>query len=252
MPKARAAALKALEIDNTLAEPHAALGFVGFNYDWDWRETEKQFKQAIALNPSYATAHHWYSHYSVAIGQFEESLAASRRALELDPLDLIINAHLAWHYDYARQYDRAIEQCRKVLEMDPKYFWPHFFLGLAYEQEQMYQQATAEFQKAITVSSATFALGGLGHTYAVSGKRGEALRVLGELKERSKRGYVPAFDIALIYAGLGEKDQAFEWLEKAYGEHSGGLAYLRVEPRLDNVRSDPRFADLLRRIGIPP
>jgi TolB-like protein/Tfp pilus assembly protein PilF/predicted Ser/Thr protein kinase len=251
MPKATAAAMKALALDDQLSEAHASLGFVSLHYDWDWREAEKQLKQAIALNPNYATAHHWYSHYAMAMGRSEESLAASKRALELDPLDDTINAHLAWHYYYARQYDQAIAQSRKTLELNPNSFWAHYFLGLAYEQKRMFAQAIPEFQQAIAVSSATFAKGALGHAYALLGNRSEALRLLSELKEPSPRGYVPSYNISVVYEGLGE-EQAFQWLEKAYEEHSSWSVYLKVEPRLDPLRSDPRFADLLRRIGLPP
>jgi serine/threonine-protein kinase len=253
MPKAKAAAEKALEIDEGLAEAHASLAFARLHYDWDWSATEMECKRGIELNPNYASVHHWYSHYLTVVGQSEESLAESNRSLELDPLDLVINAHLAWHYYFAGQYDQAIEQCHKTLELYPASFWPRFFFALAYEQKGMYGEAFREFQKAITVSgNVTYAAAGLGHAYAVSGKKAEAQTLLKELKGLSEQKYVQSYDIALIYAGLGDKDQAFDWLEKACRDRSGWMPYLKIEPRLNGLRSDPRFEDLLGRIGLEP
>jgi TolB-like protein/Tfp pilus assembly protein PilF len=251
MRKAKAAALKALEMDDTLAEAHTSLAFTKLNYDWDWSGAEREFKRAIELNPNYDNAHHWYSHYFTAMGQTEESLAESKRALELDQLGLIMNEHLGWHYFYARQYDLAIEQFRKTLEMDPNYGLTHWYLGMAYEQKAKYVEALAELQKGKDLLKENVGVeADLGHTYAVSGNREEAQKVMDELEELSKQRYVSSYHIALIYTGLGEKDRAFEWLEKAYEERSDLLVYLKVEPRLDRLRSDPRFTRLLHRMGL--
>jgi tetratricopeptide (TPR) repeat protein len=253
MPKAKQAAMKALEIDDTLAEAHTSLAQTRFLYDWDWPGAEIEYKRAIDLNPNYATVHHWYSHYLLAMGRVQESLAESLRALDLDPLDLPITTHLGWHYLYAREYDRAIEQLRKALDMDSRFLPAHLFLGQAYLQEAMYDKATAELQQAISLSRETpVMVAVLGYCYAMSGKRGEAQMILHKLNALSKQRFVPSQEIATIHTALGEKDQAFEWLRRAYEERYSGLAYLKNDPALDGLRSDPRFADLMRRVGLAP
>jgi TolB-like protein len=254
MPKARAAAMRALELDERLAEAHTSLARVLAIYDWDWPGAEKEFKRAIELNPRYAIAHQWYGDYFEVMGRHNEAIAEERRALELDPLSLTINFELGLAFYYARNYDQAIEQFQKTLELDPNFPPPHQFLPAAYEQKGMYGEAIAGFQKGITPRGGSewpMSAPGLGHVYAVSGKKAEARTVLNELKQLSGQEYVPAYDIALIYAGLGEKDQAFAWLEKAYEERSFPMAWLKVEPQWDSLRSDPRFADLVRRVGLP-
>jgi serine/threonine-protein kinase len=251
-PKAKAAAMKALEMDDTLAEAHTSLAFIKLNFDWDWAGAEREFKRAIELNPNHDNAHHWHSHYLMAMGRTDESLAESKRALELDPLSLILNVHLGWHYTNARQYDLAIEQLRKALEMDPNFGVGHWYLGLAYEQEGKYSEAENELRKAKDLLKDNEAIAAdIGRVYAVSGKKDQALKVIDELKELSKRRYVSSYHLAMIYNGLRDKDQAFEWLENAYRERSDMLVYLKVEPRLDSLRSDQRFADLVRRVGLP-
>src|SRR2546425_2930415 len=251
-PKAKAAAMKALEMDDTLAEAHTSLAFISLNFDWDWAGAEREFKRAIELNSNYDNAHHWYSHYLMAMGRTQESLAESKRALELDPISLIMNVHLGWHYTNARQYDLATEQLSKALEMDPNYGLGHWYLGLAYEQEGKYSEAENELRKAKDLLKDSEGIAAdMGHVYAVSGKKDQALKVIDELKELSKRRYVSSYRLAIIYIGLKEKDQAFEWLENAYRESSDLLVYLKVEPRLDSLRSDSRFTDLVRRVGLP-
>jgi eukaryotic-like serine/threonine-protein kinase len=252
MPKANAAALKALEIDDTLAEAHASLGYIRLHYDWDWQEAEKQFKRAIELNPRYPLAHHWYSHYLMTVGQPQTSLVESKRYLELDPLDPFANGHLLWHYYYAHEFDHLIEVCRDKLATDPNWFWLHFELGRAYEQKKMFKEAIAELGKASALQKdMTLATAALGHAFAVSGQTENARQVLGNLKKLSNQRYVSSADIAMVYAGLGDNDQAFAWLQRAYTERSWYLVVLRVDPRLDNLRSDPRYTDLLRRMGLP-
>ena len=250
--RAREAATKALGIDEKLAEAHTSLAIVKMEYEWDWAGAEREFKRAIELNPNSDEAHHQYSHYLTAVGRTRESLDESLHALELNPLSLNLNAHLGWHYLFARQYDQAIAQCRKTFEMDPNYPPAHEFIALAFEQKGMYAEAITEFQKARELSGDSSNLAAdLGHAYAISGRSEEALNIVDELKGMSKQRYVSSYDMAIIYLGLGQKDQAFEWLEKAYGEHSESLRYLKSDPRHDSIRLDPRFSDLVRRVGLP-
>jgi serine/threonine protein kinase/Tfp pilus assembly protein PilF len=252
MPKAKAAATRALELDNTLAEAHTSLAMINLHYDWNWPAAEREFQLALGLNPNYANAHHWYSHYLLPMGRTDESLAESRRALELAPFDLIINVHLGWHYLYTAQYDLAVDQFKKTLEMDQNYVQTHWYLGLTYEEKGMHGEAVAELQKALALAKeSTDIQAELGHAYAVAGKRVEAMHALDELRGLSERRFVSAYNIATIYAGLGQKDEAFDWLEKAYEERSDLLVYIKVDAKLAGLRSDPRFADLVRRVGLP-
>src|SRR5262249_51757143 len=211
---------------------------------------EGDFKRAIELKASYAPAHQFYASYLASLGRSEEAIEEAKRTQKLDSISLIINADLAWNYYLARRYDEAIEQCRNTLELDPNFFPAHRYLGLAYEQKAMYAEAIAELTKAATLAGGSAQLkAALGHAYAISGRKSEAREILGELEETAKVRYVSPYDIATVYAALGEKDQAFNWLHKAYDERSDWLAYLKVNPVFDNLRSDPRFIDLLRRVG---
>jgi eukaryotic-like serine/threonine-protein kinase len=249
--KAESAALKALEIDDTLAEAHTALGLIQFRSKWNWLKAESEFKRAIELNPNYALAYQYYALVLASVERQDEALSTIKRAQELEPVSFILNAAVARHLYWARQYDQAIEQLRKTLELDPNFMAAHFRLGLVYEQKGMYEEAIAQFSKARTISENNpFVIAGLGHVYGLSGNRKKAQELISELKELSKRRYVSAYDMAVIYSGLGERDQAFAWLEKAYQERAGSLVYLKVEPVFDPIRSDRRFADLLRRVGI--
>jgi TolB-like protein/Tfp pilus assembly protein PilF/DNA-binding XRE family transcriptional regulator len=251
MAKANAAATRALDLDNQLAEAHTTLAYRTIHHDWDWTTAEAQFQRAFDLNPNYAVCHHWYSHYLMAVGRVEESLHASERCLELDPLDLVINMHLGWHYHFARQYDQAIEQCWKTSELHPKSFWPAWFFGLAYEQLGQIDRAEEELQVAVKMSGdVTFAIAALGHLYAVVGKTAQARSIFDELTTRASRSYVPAYDIALVCAGLGWKDQALGYLSQARQERSGWMTYINVDPRLDPLREDPRFIDLLHHMRL--
>jgi serine/threonine-protein kinase len=252
MPKAKAAALKALEIDDTLAEAHVSLAHVKYYYDRDWAVAEREYKRAIELNPNYPIAHSWYAVYLMSAGRFDEALAQVRRAQELDPLSLPTNMALGWVLLNARQYDQSVEQLRKTLEMDPNFILAHHRLGLVYEQQGKYDEAIAEFRQVINLSAGKPpGIATLAHAYALSGKRAEAQKALAELQEMSKQRYVSPASIAIIYAALGDKDLAFDWLEKAAKARDVMLARLKVDPRFDSLRSDPRFADLERRIGIP-
>ncbi len=250
-PRAKAAAMKALELDDSLAEAHATLGGIRRTYDWDWAEAEKEFNRAIELNPNYAGAHQWRANLFNATGRREQGLSDMKRAVELDPLSLIINADLGRSFYLARQYGESLKQLQKTLDMDPTFGFAHIWLGQVYEQQNIFDKAISEFQKGVTLSGvSTYALARLGHAYGVAGKRREAQKVLNELNDLSKQKYVSSYDIALIYVGLGEKEQAFAWLEKAYHERS--MEFLKVDPQLDPLRSDPRFVELLRRTGLPP
>jgi TolB-like protein/DNA-binding winged helix-turn-helix (wHTH) protein/Tfp pilus assembly protein PilF len=256
MPLAKAAAMKALQLDDSLVEAHTGLARVLHVYDWDWPAAEKEFKRAIELNPRYAPTHQWYGGYLSAIGRFQEADAEKKRALELEPLSLAINFEAGLAFYFSRRYDEAIDRFQKTLELDANFPPPHALLAAAYEQKGMFEDAIAAFQKAITVTplrgiAQAQAIAGLAHVYAVSGRKAEARKILAELQRVSEHSYVPATDMALVYAGLEDKDKAFAWLDKAYEEHSFALSNLKVEPRFDPLRSDLRFADLLRRIGLP-
>ena len=255
-PKAKGAATKALEIDDTLAEAHTALGWVHWAYDWDWPGAEREYKRAIALNPSSAIAHFRYAEYLVTMGRFDEGLAESRRAQDIDPLSPRIIGGLAYHYLVAHRYDDSIAQFKKAIELYPNLVWLHAVLGWAYARKGMYAEAIAEHEKmgaqAYVVSTQNqFVSSGLGWIYGLAGKPNDALRVLQKFNELSPQTYVDFYQVGVIYAGLGDKNRVFESLEKAYAERSGQMSYLKVDPFWDNVRSDPRYVDLLRRMGLP-
>jgi DNA-binding winged helix-turn-helix (wHTH) protein/TolB-like protein/Tfp pilus assembly protein PilF len=250
--RAEAAAETALSLDDSLAEVHASLGYARLIDDWRWLEAGKELRRAIELNPLSSAAHHWYAHYLIALGQREESYDESRRALEIDPVDVVLNEHLGWHYLMARQYDLAIDQCRKTLDMDPALIQPRRVLGLAYLYKGDVPRAIEELQNSLRRSEAdpvTEAL--LARAFAAAGRRAEAKRVLGRLKELSNQRYVSSADTAAIYAGLGDKDEAFRWLEKAHGERSHSLIYLQADLGWEPLRADPRFSRLTRIIGLP-
>jgi serine/threonine-protein kinase len=252
-PRAKEAAMKALGLDDKLAEAHTSLGAVKFFYDWDWASAEREFRRAIEINPGYSDAHQMYSYHLSAVGRLDEALAEMRRAQELDPLSIAKIAGMGEIFNHKRQYDQAIEQYQKALEMDPNSGFVHWALGNVYVQKGMYAEAIAEYQKAIPLSGdSPDEPAALGYAYALSGKRHEAQELIDELKERSKRRYISPTVIAFIYAGLGEKDQAFALLDKAYDERDSILVLLKVEPAFNNLRSDPRFAELMRRVGLPP
>jgi TolB-like protein/DNA-binding winged helix-turn-helix (wHTH) protein/Tfp pilus assembly protein PilF len=247
-PKAKAAATKALELDNTLSDAHTSLASLGM-FDWDWQSAGKEFQRAIELNPGYATAHQWYAWHLNLLGRQREAIAEIRKAESLDPLSLIISADTADLLFVARRYDESIQQSRKTLEMDPNFAIAHFELSQAYLQKRMYSEAIAELQRAIELSggSTTFT-SNLAYAYAVSERRNEAVKILNDLTSRSN-GSSDAAEIALIHAGLGEKDQAMAWLEKAFSERF--IPSILLRPGFDPLRSDPRFQNLVHRIGLP-
>jgi DNA-binding winged helix-turn-helix (wHTH) protein/Tfp pilus assembly protein PilF len=252
LPKARAAAQKALELDETLAEAHTSLAWARMIYDWEWAEADEGFRRAVELNPNYAVAPLWRSVYFIATGRFEEAVAASAQALELDPLSPIANAVAGWPFYFMRRYDRSIEHYRRALEIEPDNFPALFLLGHAYRQSGELSASVEKLQSARTLLDGPLPLAGLGHAYAAAGDARGARKILRELERLSKERYVCPYDVAGIHAGLGERDEAFKYLERACEERSSWLIFLAVEPGLDALRADPRFADLLRRIGLHP
>jgi tetratricopeptide (TPR) repeat protein len=253
-PRAKETALKALQLDDTLAETHTSLAFFKTDYEWDWSGAEREFQRAIELNPGYARAHALHGYHLYRMGQFEEAIVEGKRSVELDPLSLLDNRILGQTFYSARKYDQAIEQLRKTLELDPNFTFAHRYLGMAYLQKSMYKEGIAEFQKELMIfPGETSALSWLGYTYATAGRKAEAQKVLDQLSDLSKRKYVPPETSAMIYVGLGEKDRAFEWLEKGYEDRSIGRGTsIPVNPAYNTLRSDPRFADLLRRMNLQP
>ena len=249
VPKAKDAALKALESDDDLAEAHVSLAFVNCLYDWDWSSAGKHFERAIALNPSYVIAHYWYSFYLSALGRSDEALAEAKRALDLDPASPGGNQGMGIQLFYARRYDEAIEQFQKALEMD--YHDAHLGLGNSYAAKGNYQKALSEFQKYAELDRGTpRSIAVLGYAYARLNQRTEALRALNQLSEMEKHRYVSPASVAIVYIGMGDRDKAFEWLEKACDEHSFNVAFFKVSPFFDSLRSDHRFTDLLHRVGL--
>jgi tetratricopeptide (TPR) repeat protein len=248
-PRAKAAATKAIALDGTLGEAHISLAWGLDDFDWDWEYAGREFTQAIELSPSYATGHHWYGWHLAALGRHGDAIAELKKAESLDPLSLIIGADLGEELLIAHRYDEAIKQSRKTMNMDPFFALTHYVLGEVFVQKHMYNAAIAELQKAIELSPGSAAFtANLAYAYAVSGARDEAVRILDDLKNRSRDTLSNAPEIALVYVGLDEKNQAMAWLEKAYAERFNPGVLLR--PAFDPMRSDPRFEDLLRRIGL--
>jgi DNA-binding winged helix-turn-helix (wHTH) protein/TolB-like protein/Tfp pilus assembly protein PilF len=245
--------VKALELDDTLADAHASLAFnYKFCTEWDWEGAEAEFKRALEINPNYATAHHWYAYYLAAMGRSEDAINEIKRARELDPLSIIINTDVGEILYYARRYDEAIAVYRISLEMDPNFGVAHYLLAYAYEQKGMYDEAIREFQKALPTHApgAKHLRGWLGRCYALKGMRDEAGKILNELKALPRRAPGLPLQMTSIHAALGDKDQAFEWLERAYEEHDYDMIQITMDPRHDSLRSDPRFQDLLRRMNL--
>jgi TolB-like protein/DNA-binding winged helix-turn-helix (wHTH) protein/Tfp pilus assembly protein PilF len=249
-PKAKAAAIKALELDSALGEAHNSLAFVLDGFDWDFDSAGKEFRRAIELSPGYATAHHWYAWHLSLLGRYDEAIAEMRKAENLDPLSLIINADLAELLVLAHSYDESIRQSRKTIEMDPNFALAHNQLAQAYLQKHMYAEAVAELQKAVRLSGdSPTCIANLARAYVASGNRSEAVKLLDDLKKRSNPGYSNVSEIAMIYASLGNTDQAMNWLEKGYEERFNPGVLLR--PGFDPLRSDSRFQNLAHRIGLP-
>lgn len=250
--KARESALRAMELDSTLAEAHVSLARIKAYFDWSWDDAEREFERAIELNPNSANSYREYGLYLSCIGRNEEAIAQTERARSLDPFSLSTNFAVGWALIGARRYDEAIAQFRRALEIDPKFAQAHLFVGLAYAGKGMWDEAIQEMQNAANLSGDSILIKAqLAHAYASSGRKGEAERILAEMLESAGQRRVSPYYIAMIYAGLDDKDQTFAWLDKAYAERSRRLWALKVVPTWENVRSDSRFADLLRRMGLP-
>ena len=250
-PKAESAARKALELDPSLAEAHVSLGYAALAYEWDFPVAEREFRRALELRPTYATAHQYYGYSLTAMGRLAEAIDERKKAVELDPINPLMASALGEAYYQARQFDQTIEQNQRALQLDPTYAIALVNIGRAFQQKGMHAQAQAAFQKILAVvpdDPAVLAL--LGHEYAVSGRHGDALQVAAQLKSISAHRYVPALYFALIFTGLGDRDEAFRWMEAAVQEKTEYLVYLASEPLADPLRNDPRFASLARKVGI--
>jgi DNA-binding winged helix-turn-helix (wHTH) protein/TolB-like protein/Flp pilus assembly protein TadD len=249
-PAAKEAARRALAMDDGLAEAHASMGFIYFYYDWNAVEAVKEFQRALAENPNYSLAHSWYGENLAAMSRFQEADVEAQRAMEGDPLSLIIGSNAGWTYSLAGKGELAIEILKKAIDIDPSFPRTHFRLGRAYEQKKSYDLAISELQQAVNLSPGDSCYeGSLGHAYAVSGHQVEARKVLQDLQGRLGQPYVPAYAIALVYAGLGENDHAVTWLERAYDDRSTSIAFLKLDPELIGLHSNPRFQQLARRIN---
>jgi tetratricopeptide (TPR) repeat protein len=250
-PMGKAAALKALELDDSLAEPHATLGVVKRDFEWDWPGAEEEFQKAIELNPGCVEAYHWRGTLLSMLGQHAEALREKTKALAMDPLSVVIRTDLARMFYFSRDYDQALEQYQAALDMDPNFSAAHLWRAHAYEQKGMFDQAISELQAGMRLSNdSPFALAKLGHGYALAGRCEEAKAVLKQLHAVARERYVSPYDIAMVHVALQENDEAFVWLQRAFEQKSLWLGYLNVEPQLDAQRSDRRFQDLLRRIGL--
>ena len=250
--KARAAAGKALELDPASVEGHAELGLIEFYYDWNWGQAEQEFQRAIELNPSYATTHQWYSHYLRAMGRLPEALQQAQQAQQSDPLSLSINTTLAARYRDLHDFKQALDVAQRTLELDSNFAPGHELLASIYEQQGDFQSAIRELQKASALSNNnSTSLAHLGRAYALSGSHDEARKVAEQLEETSKQHYVPAWDMAVLFAAMGDADTAFRWLEKSYTKRESQMPFLKVDFRIDPLRADPRFQKMLRRVGLP-
>jgi len=251
-PRARDAATKALELDSSLAEAHTSLAYYDLYHAWNWIEAENEFKKAIELNPNYATAHDWYSYYLMAMGRFDEAWKEVNRAHELDPLSVTISTDIGFNYFYRRNYDEAINQLGATLSLSPKFPLAHLWLGRAYQQKKMYSEAIDEFNKTdAALPGWVVTIAGMGNAYGEWGHKAEAEQVLVRLNEMARAKYVTPYGIALVYAGLGDKNEAFVWLNKAIEGRSHWLVWLNRDPRWDRLRSDSRFNELKKRVALP-
>lgn len=251
-PKAKEAALKAVQLDDSLAEAHTSLATMNFNYDWNWPAAERELKRAIEIDPNYATAHQRYSLYLIAMGHLSESIAEMTRARDLDPMSVSINFSLGWRLYFARRYDEAIAQLRTTLELDPNCVLAHRVMGQTYAEKGEFGAAINELETAAKLSgNAPLVLGPVGYVYARAGKYAEAKSILKQMEAASQRAYVSPVHRAEVYVGLGDTASALQWLQRAYEERANDLVFLKVDPEFDGLRSNPQFSELLRRVGLP-
>jgi serine/threonine protein kinase/Tfp pilus assembly protein PilF len=250
-PRAKKAAEKAIDLDETLAEAHTSLAFIQMCYEWDWTGTKSSFKRAIELNPSYVNAHNWYSAWLGAMGRNDESIATAKRALELDPTSLVVRCTLGSMFMFARRYDEEIEELHRAIELDPTSYIPHWYIVYPYAFKGLYDEAITHAQEALRLSGMSSRMKGvLGHAYAFSGKKTEAKKLLNELEKLSKTKYLSPFGLALVYIELDEKDKALDLLDKAYEEHDHWLYHIKVAGYLDKLRSEPKFKALLKKMRL--
>jgi tetratricopeptide (TPR) repeat protein len=252
MPKAKAAAQKALAIDESSAEAHTSLAYIHLMWDWDFAAAEQEFKRALEVNPAYVNAHHWYSHELVALGRMAESHEESEMALGLDPTDVVINEHMAWHHMMAREYERSIPAANKAVELDPEFVQAHRVLALDLLYTGHAQEACAEFEKGVELSHGDpVASAYLARCYALTHREAEARKILSELEQASKERYISAAEIAAVYAALNNSEAALKWLDKACDEHAGSLIYLNADRVWDSLRNHPAFLADVKRVNLP-
>ena len=249
-PRAKQAAERALERDDSLGEAHVSLAWIKCIYDWDFDEAEREFVRGIELNPTYANGHQWYSIYLVVTGRYDEAIERIRIALELEPLSRIINANYGQFLGYAGRYEEAHEHLRKTSELDPAWALAHLFVGANYAQQGLFSEAVPHYEQAVTLDDSPYGIGFLGQAYAKSGRVDEAHTVLERLDGLAETRYVSPLQRAAVYAGLGDPDRFFEQMERAYEERTSELPLLRIFPWVEDVEQDPRFAELLRRVGL--
>jgi TolB-like protein/Tfp pilus assembly protein PilF len=250
-PRARAAARRALDLDSTLAEPHATLGYVAMYFDWDWNTADTEFRRAIALNPGYATAHEWYGLFLTAMGRYDEALAQERRAQELDPLSAAVTGTAAWVLYYSGRVDDAEREARIALRMQPTFELGHLYLGRIHQAQGRLDSALAQYAATGRLQNWIPTVAGYGYVYAAQGRHREALAVLARMDSLSREEYVTAYAVALVHAALGRRDSAFAWLDRGVSERTHWLVWLRRDSRWDPLRADPRFEALARRVGLP-
>jgi Flp pilus assembly protein TadD len=247
---ARAAAEKALALDSTLAVAHTSVGIVRLVYDWDWTGAEREFRRGLELQPGDANAHLWLGHLLVLSGRFDQGIVEIRKALELDPVNLWVSANLGWHLYFARRYDEAATHLENALRLEPNFYVFHVFLGLVREQRGDHAGAVSSLEKAVSLDVNNDDLSQLAYVYGRAGRRRDAERVIGQLLARAKQGFVPGSNLAIAYSGLGARDDAFRWLDRAIEDHSEFLIMLKVDPMFDPLRSDPRYEGVLQRVGL--